>query len=273
MAQRRYSDAVTAGLHDDFRSAFRHIRRAPGFAAAAVLTLALGIGANTAIFSILNGFLRPLPVADSDRVVIVSAVMPGDETGLRYRFSFPALKDFRKADVFAEVFGFFVRLGGLTVDGKTTQFVHHSVTGNFFTALGLSPAAGRLFHPGEGEDAASETSIVLGHSYWIRQFGGDRSVIGKSVRFDGVAARIVGVAPAGFRGMFEGADMDGYLTIGGTRWIVGAPRLLTDRSIRLMTMVARLKPDVSLSRAQAAADVIAAELPNPIRMAKHDRRF
>ena len=85
-------------------------------------------------------------------------------------------------------------------------------------------------------------------------------MIGKAVRIDGMAARIVGVAPAGFRGMFEGADMDGYLTIGGTRWIVGAPRLLTDRSIRLMTMVARLRPDVSVSRAQAAANVIAAEL-------------
>ena len=239
----------------------RQVRRAPGFAAAAILTLALGIGANTAIFSIINGFFRPLPVPEPDRIVILSAVLPGDETGLRYRLSFPALKEFRTAtDVFSEVFGFFVRLGGLTVDGKTTQFVHQSVTGNFFTGLGLTPAAGRLFHPGEGEDQTSETVIVLGHSYWLKQFGGDPSIVGKNVRFDGVAARIVGVAPAGFRGMFEGADMDGYLSIGGTRWIVGAPRVLTDRSLRLMTVVARLAPGVSVERAQAAADVIARDL-------------
>jgi predicted permease len=246
---------------EDLRFALRQIQRAPGFAIAAVLTLALGIGANTAIFSIINGFFRPLPVPEPDRIVILSASMPGDETGLRYRFSFPALEEFRKAnDVFSDVFGFFVRLGGITIDGRTTQFVHQSVTGNFFTGLGLTPAAGRLFHPGEGEDQTSETVIVLGHSYWMKHFGGDPAVIGKNVRFDGVAARIVGVAPAGFRGMFEGADMDGYLSIGGTRWIVGAPRVLTDRSTRLMTTVARLAPGVSLARAQAAADVIARDL-------------
>jgi predicted permease len=120
--------------------------------------------------------------------------------------------------------------------------------------------AGRLFHPGEGEDASSETLIVLGHSYWLRHFGADHGVIGRAVRFDGAAARIIGVAPAGFHGLFQGAEMDGYLTIGGTRWIVGAPRVLTDRSVRLMTVVARLQPGVTLTRAQAAADVLAAGL-------------
>jgi predicted permease len=252
---------VLAGVDEDLRFAVRSMRRAPAFAAAAMLTLALGIGANTAIFSVINGFLRPLPVTEPDRLVVLSTVTPGDETGLRYQFSFSALRHLRASkDVFADVLGYFVRIGGLTIDGKAKVFAHHSVTGNFFSGLGLVPAAGRLFHPGEGEDSSSETLIVLGHSYWVRHFGGDHGVIGRAVRLDGMGARIIGVAPAGFHGLFHGAEMDGYLTIGGTRWTIGAQRVLTDRSVKVMTVVARLLPGVTVGQAQAAADVIVADL-------------
>src|SRR5688572_2869090 len=119
---------------DDLRFALRQIRRSPGFAVSAVLTLALGVGANTGIFSLLNGYLRPLPVPAADRLVVLAAGMPGDETGFRFQFSFPALNDYRsETGVFADVFGFDNRLAALTANGRTTQFLHQAVTGNLFT--------------------------------------------------------------------------------------------------------------------------------------------
>lgn len=135
----------------DVRFAMRQIRRAPGFALSAIVTLALGIGANTGIFSLLNGYLRPLPVPDAAQIVVVAAELPGDETGFRYRFSYPALQDYRaQADVFSDVFAFDTRIGGITVGGHSSQFLYHPVTGNFFSGLKLTPALGRLFTPGEG---------------------------------------------------------------------------------------------------------------------------
>jgi putative ABC transport system permease protein len=248
---------------DDLRLAVRQLQRAPGFAAAAALTLALGIGANTAIFSILNDWLRPLPARDPDRIVVVAAALPGDETGLRYRFSYPALEDYRReaAAVFSDVFGFDLRIGGLTAAGRPAPFIYHLVTGNFFSALGLTPAAGRLFAPGEGERPGAEPRIVLGHGCWLRRFGGDPAVVGRSVRLNGEPARIIGVAPAGFRGLIEGAEMDGFVPLGAGR--AHDPRrdqFFTDRSIRPLTMVARLQPGATIEQAQAAVDSVAARL-------------
>src|SRR5687767_3238323 len=131
-------------LGEDVRFALRLIRRSPAFTISAVLTLALGIGANTGIFSLLNGYLRPLPVPDADRIVVLAADMPGDDTGFRFGFSLPALNDYRtETSAFSDVFGFETRIAGFTAHGKTTQFLYQAVTGNLFTGLQLSPIAGR----------------------------------------------------------------------------------------------------------------------------------
>src|SRR5215213_7883297 len=159
-----------AAIGNDVRFALRQMRRAPAFALSAVLTLALGIGANTGIFSLLNGYLRPLPVPAADRIVVLVAEMPGDETGFRYRYSYAALNDYRSAkEVFADVFAFDTRLAGLTAGGKTTQFLYHAVTGNFFTGLGLVPHAGKFIAPGEGEHTGAEPVVVLGYQFWQRR--------------------------------------------------------------------------------------------------------
>src|SRR5689334_14767063 len=175
-----------SGFLKDLQSILRQMRRSPGFVITATLTLALGIGANTAIFSVISGFMRPLPVANPDQIVVLALSMQGDDTGLRFRFSLPALRDYReRVTSFSDVLGHDIRIAGLAFDGKVTTFVHSTVTGNFFTALGLQPAAGRLFTPLEGETPGGESVVVLGYGYWLRHFGGDKSIVGTVIRLDG----------------------------------------------------------------------------------------
>ena len=249
-------------LRHDVRFAWRQLRRAPAFAATAIVTLALGIGANVGIFSVINGFLRPLPVSDPDRVVVLAADVAGDDAGLRYAFSYPALRDYREqARVFSDVFAFDLRIGGLTVDGRTTQFLYHAVSGNFFTGLGLSPAAGRLLQPGEGEQLGSEPVLILSYAYWQRRFGGYGDVVGTTVRLDGRTVRVIGVAPEGFHGLFNGTTMDGYVPLAGLEAGGGdTERLFEDRARSHLTVVARLAPGVTLAEAQTAVDVVARRL-------------
>jgi predicted permease len=249
-------------IGQDLTFAFRQIRRAPGFALGAILTLALGIGANTGIFSLLTGYLRPLPVPNPDRLVVIAADFPSDQAGFRYRFSYPALVDYRGAtDIFSDVFGFDTRIGGLTAQGKTTQFVYHIVTGDFFPGLGLAAAAGRLIDRGEGEHANSERILVLGYGFWERRFGRDPAVVGSVVRVEGEAARVIGVAPRGFHGLYQGAEIEGYMPLGAWRGpTTRSGRLFTDRTIRFLTLVGRLRSGASLATGQAAVDVVARRL-------------
>jgi len=246
----------------DLRLAVRQIRNNPRFASIVVLTLALGIGANTAIFSCLNGFLRPLPVRSPEQIVVLAAQLKDDETGLRYRFSFAELNDLRRqADRFSDIFGFNAMLGGLQVDRRVKPILYSTVTGNYFSALGVKPAAGRLFLPGEGEGRGMEAPVVLGYSFWQRTFGGDPGAIGKEVRLDGFGARVIGVVPKGFLGTWAGAEMDGYLPVNVlSRYDTAASDFFADRTRRPLTVMGRLKPGVSLREAQSSVDVIARRL-------------
>jgi macrolide transport system ATP-binding/permease protein len=249
-------------LRQDLRFAWRQLVRAPAFALTAIATLALGIGANTGIFSIINGFMRPMPVPAADRIVVLAADTPDDDTGLRFEFSYPELVDYREqADVFSDVFAYVTRLGGLTVDGQTRQFLYHAVTGDFFTGLGLTPAAGRLFTPGEGEHLGAERVVVLGHAYWQRRFGGREDVVGTMLRLDGQPARVVGVAPAGFHGLHNATTMDGYVPLANMQARTGQTDwLFADRASSYLTMIGRLRPHVTVREAQAAVDIVAQRL-------------
>jgi predicted permease len=247
-------------LRQDLAYAIRQLRRTPGFTVLVLLTIALGIGANTAVFSLVNGFLRPLPARSPEQLVVLAAQLKGDDTGVQYRFPFAAIQDFRaQAGSFSDVFGFDVGLSGLRANGKTTEFFYAIVTGNFFPALGLRPAAGRLFFPGEGEHAGAEPLLVLGYNYWQKRFGGSPGVVGTEVRIDGRAARVVGVAPKGFYGPYGGADMEGYMLLdwsASSRYWDTPTELYTSRSARRYTVLARLKPSVTLRQAQSAMDVL-----------------
>ncbi len=247
-------------LRQDLAYALRQLRRTPGFTILVLLTIALGIGANTAVFSLVNGYLRPLPARAPEQLVVLAAQTKNDDSGLRYRFSFAAIQDLRaQADSFSDVFAYDVFLGGLKAEGKTTELLYCDVTGNFFSALGLSPAAGRLFTPGEGERPGGEALLVLGYTHWQQRFGGAHDIVGRQVRIDGKPVRIVGVAPKEFHGPYGGADMQGYMLLDWSaawRGWTSPNQLYTSRTARRWTTLARLKPGVSLAQAQRSTDII-----------------
>jgi len=251
-------------MGQDLVYAVRQLRKSPGFTLIVILTIALGIGANTAVFSVINGYLRPLAVRSPDRIVVLAADTKGDETGFRYRLSFPAIQDLRgETSTFSDVFAFEVGLSGLAADGKTSQILYSVVSGNYFPALGLRPAAGRLFVSGEGEHAGAEPLIVLGYTYWQKRFGGAANVVGKQVRVDGQAARVIGVTPREFHGTYGGADMDAYMQLDQFAKLPfweSPTQVFTDRSRHSFTTLARLRPGVSIEQAQRSMDVFAQRL-------------
>ncbi|MFZ0522718.1 MAG: ABC transporter permease [Candidatus Acidiferrales bacterium] len=249
-----------ATLWQDVRYACRMLAKSPMLTAIMVLTLALGIGANTAIFGMVNGFfLRPLPVKSPDQLMMLAGRLQGDTLGI-FTLSYPQVVDFRKqANVFSDVFASQIDIGGLSYSGKANQFVYCLVTGNYFSGLGVQPALGRLLLPSEGEAGRKDPYVVLGYSYWQKTFGGDPGVIGKDALIDGQAATIIGVTPKGFYGADFGMDLDGYVPL-NMMPASDAAKFWNDRTARTLNVLARLKPNVSLSQAQASVDVVTSRL-------------
>jgi len=244
----------------DVRYAFRMFAKAPMLTAIMLLTLALGIGANTTIFNIVNSFmLRPLPVRSPEQIVVLAAKLEGDKLGL-FTFSYPQLVDFRKqAATVADLFASQLDLGGLTVEGKTKQFVSCRVTGNYFSTLGVQPALGRLFLPAEGEAGSKDPYVVLGYSYWQKNFGGDPTIVGKQALLDGQQVTIIGVAPMTFHGTSFSLDVDGYAPLNMMAQ-KDAATFWSDRTARSLVVMGRLKPGVSLRQAQSFMNLVAERL-------------
>ena len=244
----------------DTRYALRMLAKSPMLTAIVTLTLALGIGANTAIFGIVNGLLlRPLPVKSPQQIMVLAAKVQGDTPGI-FTLSYPQLADFRKqADAFSDLFASEVDLGGLSFDGKGNQFLYCRVTGNYFSALGVQAALGRLFLPTEGEAGGRDPYIVLGYSFWQKRFGGDASVVGRQALIDGQEATIIGVAPMGFHGTNFALDFDGYLPM-NMRPHEDAAKFWSDRTSRPLIVMGRLKRGVSLRQAQISMNVVSGRL-------------
>ena len=252
-------------LHDgwqDLRHSFLQVTRDTRLAIVVVLTLGLGVGANTGIFSIVDGFRRPLPVRHPEQLVVLAAKVKGDEGGRRYKQSFAALQDLRRVEgPVTDLFGFSLDLTGITIGGRPFPFVYAAVTGNYFSALGVAPYAGRLFAPGDGEHVGDDAVVVLGHAFWQRHFAGDPSVVGTQVRIGGTSAIIAGIVPPTFRGTYTPLEIDGYLTLNSVRadaeW---SRRMLSDRTARWLTVLGRLKPGIALEEAQASMTLAAQRL-------------
>src|ERR1700742_2798483 len=160
----------------DIRYSLRMLRKSPGFTFIAILTLALGIGANTAIFSLANVFLfRPLPVKDADRLVAIGVqTSPTSEPD---QASYLDFLDYKQAPVFTDMTAFVLDLVGIGSEGRADRTIVAEVPSNFFTMLGVKPFIGRVILPGEGDQPRTGNVIVLGYSYWQKRFGGDPGVV------------------------------------------------------------------------------------------------
>jgi predicted permease len=240
-------------LWRDVLYAARGLRRSPVFSIVAIITLALGIGANTAVFSVVNAIIfRPLPVRDADRLAVIASIR--SSTPRLGPVSFPDLQDYRAAathDIFEDIAGYSVGFMGFAPErGRPDRVLVTSVTGNYFSLLGIQPAAGRLIRPEEGLPGRADPVVVLGHSAWHRRFGGDPAAIGRKAMLNGRPCTIVGVVPAEFVGTFAFSESEVYLPINWT----------DDRGARSLHTFARLRPEVTIERAQAAMDVVAARL-------------
>ena len=242
----------------DLGHGVRLLRKSPSLTAIIVITLALGIGVNTAIFSVLNGWLlRPLPVRAPNQIVVLTFSQQHQGSN----FSYPDLLDFRKqSDTFSDLFAYALSVAGLSSSGRATEFAYSSVAGNYFSALGVTPALGRFFMPGEGEAPGTPLLAVLGNSYWQKNFGGDPAVVGKQVLVNGQPATVIGVAPKDFHGTFFAFDMDGFLTLNAMDMGKETSNFWTDRRDRRLVVLGRLKAGVPLSRANSSANVIAQRL-------------
>ena len=248
-------------LLQDIRYGARMLMKNPGFLIVAVITLALGIGANTAIFSMVDAFLlRPLPVKDPAQITVLA--FQQKQGNFLTQFSLADYRDIRdqSTGVFSDVFAYQFGLDGLSVDGKADRVMTNYVTGNYFSSLGLKPALGRLILPSEGDVPGADPVMVLGYSYWQTRFGGDPGIIGRKVSVDGQPITIVGVAPKDFVGVYPILSVQGYLPI-GMATIAGNPSdFMTNRQIRNVPILARLRPGTSIQQAQAALAVISQRL-------------
>ena len=249
-------NAVDALWHDIVFGT-RLLRKSPLFTAAVVLTLALGVGVNTAVFSVVNAIvLRPLPVRDGGRLVVIAS--RDQSNGTLRGMSFPDLQNCRTAtgDVFEDVAGYSVGFLGLARHGGRPQRVLVTwITGNYFSLLDVGPVLGRVIQPDEGNPGRADAVVVLGYSTWERRFGSDRSVVGEIVRINGQPHTIVGVAPPDFLGTFAFSESELYLPLNAP----GAGDLHR-RQVRGLHALARLRPDVTIARAQTMVNVVAERL-------------
>ena len=242
-------------LWQDIRYGLRTLRKSPGFTTVAVLTLALGIGANTAIFSVVNGvLLRPLPYENPERLVLIRNDAEG-ETGLA-SISPPELVDLREQSQLFEGFAaLWASTISLTGDPENMEQIRYAwATDNLFSLLGTDPILGRHFTK-EEEAPNGPATVILSYELWQRRFGGDPGVIGKVLQMSDRDRPIVGVLPAGFRVLMEsGTGVSSNIEA----WV--PQNFWFNRNLRWLRVIGKLKPGISLEQAQADMDAIANRL-------------
>ena len=245
-------------LLQDLRFGFRMLAKNPGLTAIAATTLALGIGLNTAMFSIVDTLvLRPLTVKHPEQIYTLSA--QGKAGG--NAFSFQDLRDIQRqsADLFSDVAGVQVlNSTGLTISAKSERIWTDFVTGNFFPMTGVRPALGRFILPSEGGVAGADPVLVLSYAFWKVHLGGDPEIVGKKASLNGRPVTIVGVAPNGFHPISTLIDTQAYMPLGMA--VVDNQtnqNFLNDRQDKRLVLVARLKPGVREGQIKAAMNVVA----------------
>jgi macrolide transport system ATP-binding/permease protein len=244
----------------DIKYAMRSLRKAPGFAIIAIVTLGLGMAVNTTVFSVINGMLlRSLPVPHPEQITVLALKQQGTD-GFQ-TFSYPDFLDVRAQSASsAEVFGYRTSLVSVLFDNRGDHCIIARVTGNYFSTFGIQPELGRLILPTEGQTPNSDPVIVLSYAYWQKRFDRDPSIVGKTVQVDDHPMTVVGISPKGFMGAYAFLSMDAFVPMSSTVGSGGAEgvnNLWTKRDDRSISLLARLHPGVDLKQANATFGVIA----------------
>jgi predicted permease len=255
-------------LRLDVRQALRSFVKNPAFTAVVVLTLALGIGANTAIFSLMDQvMMRLLPVKDPQRLVVLQSPGPfsgrsSSHSNTLVPMSHPMFEHLRDGStVFQGVLAEYTTSIHLGEGGQTDDVNGDLVSGTYFETLGLRPALGRLFTRDDDRVPGGHPIVVLGHGFWTRRFGADRGILGRSLRVNDHPMTVVGVAPAGFHGIEVGESVDVYVPLAMQPQVLPTwPRGLGDWRTRWLTVMARLKDGVSVAQATASVNVLYGQL-------------
>ncbi|MFP3940544.1 MAG: ABC transporter permease [Thermoanaerobaculia bacterium] len=249
---------MTGALHD-LRTALRSVRRRPGASVAVVLTFALGIGAAGAVFLVIHAvLLSELPYPEPERLALVEGVRRTD-TVERWPISYPDFRDWREqvgSSVGTLVARTGVRSFNLDAGDEVVRIPGEMVTAEYLQVLGLEPARGRWFTEAEDRPPGDRVAVI-GHELWRQRFDGEPRVVGRTATLNGLPFTVVGVAPRGFRGLTDQAEVWLPLATAGT---IESPPYLEERSFRWLSGVIRLAPGVGIDRAQAALDAAAARL-------------
>src|SRR6266702_2552789 len=245
----------------DLRFGFRMLRRSPGFSALAILCLTLGIGANAAVFSWIEGILfRPYPaVTHQERLVAIGGTSRDEPRGTP--LSWPDFQDLQRSCTLCETL-FVSKITGttLSIGDRAERTTGSIVSANYFDAIGVPPMLGRGFLPGEDQGPSAHPVAVISCQLWRGRFRGDPQIIGKTERLDGVVHTIVGVAPEGFYGTFVGWGMNFWVPASMEDIFESGGYKLEDRGARWIEAYARLKPGVTFAQAQQEFAAISGRL-------------
>jgi predicted permease len=238
-------------LIQDLRYGARMLMKRPGFTLIAVISLALGVGANTAIFSVVNAYLlRPLPVEEPEALVGLYNKIPQDPN--YNRFSYPNYIDARNRNrVFESLAAYYFTPFNLSGGGQTERVNGKVVSGNYFSTLGVKMNRGRAFLPEEDRAPNANPVVVIGYGLWQRRFGGDPALVGKTITLNGQGFTVVGVAPPQFQGAEVGMVPDVFVPMMMQSRAMPGRNWLDERGAGWLRVVGRLKPGVSVEQAQA----------------------
>lgn len=248
-------------IRQDGRHAIRLLFQNPGFAAVAILSLALGIGANTAIFTLIDTvLLRSLPVHDPERLVVYALNPDKPSVGFNYP-DYEYIRDHNKSFSGVIAWGGGGSQAAMEVPDEgahaTAQLITATlVSGNFFDVLGVTPAVGRLFTPADNKTEDAHPWVVLDYDFWQRRFGGDTRVVGRRMTLNGSPLTVIGVARRGFMGAAVGTHPDMYLPIMELREVRRGVRQWNSRHYWWLTVLGRLKPGVTMRAAIPEADLM-----------------
>src|SRR5262249_6172594 len=246
----------------DTRYAIRTLRASPGFASVAILSLALGIGANTAIFSLIDAvMLKYLPVSHPEQLVHVTM---GDRGGTFTNPIWEQLRD--RQDVFSGLFAYGDRRFDLSTGGESRFAAGNWVSGGFFSTLGVSPVLGRTITP-DDDQRGGPAVAVLSYGFWQKEYAGDRAIIGKTISLDNHPFEIIGVTAPEFFGVDVGRAYEVFVPIASEPIIDGERRMLDGRSTWWLQVIGRLDPRITVGQAQSrlntlAPDIFAATVPD-----------